>query len=114
MALELPLPIAKYFAANSTSGKVVAECFTSGVVVKDEGHTYNGIAAMTKWMADASAKFQYTAEPFALADENGKQVVTSHVTGNFPGSPLDLRYFFELDGTRSPPWRSSYELRSSD
>jgi hypothetical protein len=27
-------------------------------------------------------------------------VVTSRLTGNFPGSPLNLRFFFGLDGDK--------------
>jgi hypothetical protein len=26
--------------------------------------------------------------------------VTSHLVGDFPGSPVDLRYFFVLDGDK--------------
>ena len=26
--------------------------------------------------------------------------MTSHLEGDFPGSPLDLRYFFTLDGDK--------------
>jgi hypothetical protein len=29
-----------------------------------------------------------------------KIVVTSRLTGNFPGSPVDLRFFFELEGDK--------------
>ena len=40
--------------------------------------------------------WDYTVEPFALAQQDGRTVVTSHLVGNFPGSPVDLRYFFVL------------------
>ena len=49
MTLNLPRPIAAYFAADSASGKAVARCFTDDAVVKDEGHTYNGRAAIKEW-----------------------------------------------------------------
>jgi hypothetical protein len=68
--------------------------------VKDEGHTYNGRAAITKWKAEAAAKYQYTSEPFACDRQAGKTVVTSRLTGNFPGSPVNLRFFFELEGDK--------------
>ena len=29
-----------------------------------------------------------------------RKVVTGHVAGNFPGSPVDLRYFFRLTGEK--------------
>jgi hypothetical protein len=35
-----------------------------------------------------------------VEDEAGKTVVTSRLTGNFPGSPVNLRFFFALDGDK--------------
>jgi hypothetical protein len=32
--------------------------------------------------------------------ERGRTVVTSHVAGDFPGSPVDLRYFFRLENDK--------------
>ena len=46
MTLNLPKPIAAYFAADTASGEAVARCFTEAAVVKDEGHTYRGRAAI--------------------------------------------------------------------
>ena len=68
--------------------------------MKDEGHTYQGRAAIKKWKADASTKYQYTCEPFACGQTDGRTVVTCRLTGNFPGSPVDLRFFFELEGDK--------------
>ena len=96
--LNLPEPIAAYFAAADTrDGDAVARCFTKRAVVKDEGHTHSGTAAITAWKTAASAKYSYTSEPFALEHKDGYYIVTSRLTGNFPGSPIDLRYAFRLE-----------------
>ena len=100
MTLDLPRPIAAYFAADKSDTGAVSMCFTENAVVKDEGHTYQGRAAIKKWKADASAKYQYTSEPFKCEQIAGKTVITSRLTGNFPGSPVDLRFFFQLDGDK--------------
>ena len=100
MTLDLPKSIAAYFAADKRDAEAVAQCFTESAIVKDEGHTYQGRAAIKKWKADASAKYQYTCEPFACEQKDGKVVVTSRLTGNFPGSPVNLRFFFELEGDK--------------
>ena len=97
---SLPKPIAAYFAADSGDGAVVSQCFTENAIVKDEGHTYKGRPAIEEWKTDASAKYQYTSEPFACEEKDGKIVVTSHLVGNFPGSPVDLRFFFKLEGDK--------------
>jgi len=96
-SLNLPEPIAAYFAADRGDGEAVSRCFTENAVVKDEGHTHKGRAAIKQWKTDASKKYEYTCEPFACEEKDGKTVVTSHLVGNFPGSPVDLRYFFKLE-----------------
>ncbi len=66
----------------------------------DEGNSYAGRDAIRQWMANASTQYSYTVEPFALSEEGGRAVITSHLVGNFPGSPVDLRYFFVLRGNK--------------
>src|ERR1700694_4573276 len=100
MTLDLPEPIAAYFTADKGASDAVSQCFTENAVVKDERRTYNGRAAIKKWKADASTKYQYTSEPFASERKDGLTVVTSRLTGNFPGSPVNLRFFFELEGDK--------------
>src|SRR5258708_40101782 len=93
--LDLPEAIAAYFAADKSDVEAVARCFTKRAVVKDEGNTHSGLAAIKEWKAAASAKYSYTSAPFAVEQKkDGRYIVTSRLTGNFPGSPLDLRYAF--------------------
>lgn len=96
--LNLPEPIAAYFAADQQkNADALARCFTPQATVQDEGRTHSGIDAIKAWKAAASAQYTYTAEPFALEQIDGQPVVTSRVEGNFPGSPVDLRYRFRLE-----------------
>lgn len=97
---DLPKPVASFFAANNLDGDAVSGCFIDNAVVKDEGETHRGRAAIKQWKTEASKKYQYTSEPFACEQEDGKTVVTSKLTGNFPGSPVDLRFFFDLAGDK--------------
>ena len=99
-SLSLPKPIAAYFTADSRDGEAVSQFFSENAVVKDEGHTHKGRAAIKEWKADVSTKYQYTSEPIACEEKDGNIVVTSHLVGNFPGSPVDLRYFFKLEGDK--------------
>ena len=100
MSSDLPTPIAAYFAADKGDGEAVSRCFTEQAVVKDEGHTYNRRAAIRQWKTDTSTKYNYTSEPIAVELNDGKTIVTSHLVGDFPGSPVDLRYFFVLEGNK--------------
>lgn len=100
MAIELPRPIAAYFAADRGDGEALTRCFTAEAVVTDEGRDHRGHVAIAAWKAAASRKYRYTAEPFAVEARDGKTLVTAHVAGDFPGSPVDLRYAFTLQGDR--------------
>ncbi|MBM0104893.1 nuclear transport factor 2 family protein [Steroidobacter sp. S1-65] len=95
--LSLPEPIEAYFEADRRDGQAVARCFTADATVFDEGRTHAGLAAIEAWKTAASAQFSYLAEPFALEQKDRKYIVTSRVTGDFPGSPVDLQYAFTLE-----------------
>jgi uncharacterized protein (TIGR02246 family) len=101
MPIPLPVAIAAYFAADGKADpQSIADCFTDDAVVVDEGNSYIGREAIRQWMANASTEYSYTVEPFEIAEEAGRTVVTSHLVGTFPGSPIDLRYRFLLAGDR--------------
>ena len=55
-------------------------------------------AAIRQWKEDASTRYQYTSEPVACEPRDGAVVVNSRLTGTFPGSPVNLRFFFVLEG----------------
>ena len=95
--MNLPKPIAVYLAADEGNGEAFSLCFAEHAVVKDEGQTYTGLAAIKQWKADAKKKYRYTIETLACVHKAGKTVVTNRLTGNFPGSPVDLQFVFELE-----------------
>ena len=95
--VNLPDPIAAYFDADKRDGESVARCFTTQAVVKDEGVTHVGSAAIKAWKTAASAKYSYTSEPFAVEHKDGQYIVSSRLTGSFPGSPVALRFIFRLE-----------------
>lgn len=94
--LTLPEPIAAYFAAEHNP-EALAHCFTAQAVMTDLGHTYTGVAAIQAFLAEASAKYSATSVPFAIEQEDEFQLVSTKVTGNFPGSPIILSYRFHLE-----------------
>lgn len=101
MPVEFPAPIADYFSADRAGdAAAVASHFTEKAIVRDEDHDYVGRKAIHGWKAASSRKYAYTAEPYAVVEDAGTTIVTAHLTGDFPGSPLDLRYRFVVDGER--------------
>ena len=95
--LSLPEPIEAYFEADRRDGHAVGRCFTNDGTVIDERKTHTGLAAIEAWKTAASAQYSYVAEPVALEKKDRKYIVTSRVTGDFPGSPVDLQFTFTLE-----------------
>ena len=95
--LNLPEPIAAFFNADRRDGEAVARCFTNHGVVKDEGQTHRGLAAIKAWKTAASAKYSYSSDPVAVEQMESRYVVSTRLTGNFPGSPVHLRFAFQLE-----------------
>jgi hypothetical protein len=100
MTIELPAPIAAYYEADKTDKGRIGECFADAAVVIDEGNTYTGRDSIQEWKEKSAEKYTYTADPFAIAEEGGRTIVIAHLVGDFPGSPLDLRYAFTLKGDK--------------
>ena len=101
MKPELPNVIEQYFSADKKgNAQALSECFADGAIVVDEGNTYTGREAIRQWMANASTQYSYTVEPFSVTEEGERTIVTSRLVGNFPGSPVDLRYLFLLRGDK--------------
>ena len=95
---KLPTPIANYIVAeNRGDTEVLAQCFTEDAVVRDEGKTIEGLAAIKQWKAETKKKYQHTVEPLASIQKDGKTIVTNRLAGNFPGSPIELEFVFTLD-----------------
>src|SRR5688500_13912365 len=98
MHIELPPAIAGYFAADrDRDPAALARQFTAHAVVEDEGARHTGHEAIQRWMSQSWQKYSATTEPFALAEHGPTTIVTSHVVGSFPGSPIDLRFHFVLE-----------------
>ena len=98
--IDLPAPVAAYFVADTIGAEAVAQCFTDGAVVIDERQEHRGRAAIAPWKAEASAKFRYSVERLGAHVSGDQTTVTGRVTGDFPGSPVDLQYHFSMEGDK--------------
>lgn len=95
--LNLPEPIAAYFTADQHNGRAVARCFTPDGRVLDEKKIHAGTTQIEAWKDASSAKYTYVVQPCKVETLDRTWIVTSEVSGNFPGSPVELRYAFILE-----------------
>jgi hypothetical protein len=101
MSIPLRPPIDLYFASeNIHDPSVLEQCFAAGAVVRDEGKTITGVAAIKAWRIETGEKYQHTVEPRSVSTRDGKVMVKAKVSGNFPGSPINLEHIFGIEGGR--------------
>jgi hypothetical protein len=101
MSVDLARPIAIYIAAeNRGDTEALAQCFAEDAVVRDQGKTIEGLAAIKQWKAETKKKYQHTVEPLASVEKDDKTIVTNRLTGNFAGSPIELEFVFTLEGNK--------------
>jgi hypothetical protein len=99
MTLDLPQPVAGYFAAvESDDFEALARCFAADGIVRDERRTIIGPAEIRDWMAEAKRKYRHRTSPSAVVHRDGSIVVTARVAGDFPGSPITLEHIFRVVG----------------
>jgi hypothetical protein len=101
MIENLPKPIALYISAENTGDAILFDqAFAENAVVQDESETHEGLAAIKKWKAETKKKYQHTVDPLRLAEKDGRFIVTSRLTGNFAGSPIELDFVFTIQGEK--------------
>jgi hypothetical protein len=98
--VDLPAPIAEYFTTDGADPGGLSQCFTENGVVIDESREHEGRTAIARWKTEATAKYHYTSEPLSVDVAGADVTVIARVTGQFPGSPIELRYRFTLEGNK--------------
>jgi hypothetical protein len=98
ISMHLPKAIERFMSSeNAHDIDALAECFASDATVRDEGRTRAGLADIAAWRRETREKYRHIVEPVAVAERDGKLVVATRVTGDFPGSPITLDFVFRLE-----------------
>ena len=84
-------------ASNARNLDAAVACFDADAVVEDEGETHRGLAAVRAWKKATEDRFRYTIEPTGVERRSESEtVVIATLAGDFPGSPVELKYEFTL------------------
>ena len=76
-------------------------CFSDTAIVHDEGRERRGRDAIRAWTQETDRKYHPKTEVLDVVTVAADTVlVTGRVSGTFPGSPVDLRYAFTLEGDK--------------
>ena len=79
---------------NEFDSAAYANCFTENAEVFDEGKTHNGKTEIEKWIDKANKDYEAMMKP--LDYNETENILSAETSGNFPGSPIVLKYHFQL------------------
>lgn len=95
--MNLPNIISDLIAAQANfDSKAYAECFTESALVFDENETHKGQNEIKKWNEKTNKMYQTQLEILDFSIADATNILTTKVSGNFAGSPIVLKYYFEL------------------
>jgi hypothetical protein len=99
MNVKMPDSIASFFeVSNGADAFSLDRSFTENAVVHDENQAHQGHEAIRSWLQEAKRKYVYTVEPLQVFQRDSTVTVRARVSGNFPGSPVELNHVFRLTG----------------
>jgi hypothetical protein len=97
MGTKMPDVIDAYIqASNGRDPDWFGSLFLKDAIVHDEGLEYRGVVAIRKWLVSTVKKYAFTLTPIDLSLEKHETVLSVKMEGDFPGSPLSVRFRFVL------------------
>jgi hypothetical protein len=93
--MNLPNVISELIKTQNNFDSVAyAKCFTETAVVFDEGKTHTGRKEIETWIDKANKEYQATMKPLEYSETD--DTIKTELTGNFPGSPITMTYYYEF------------------
>jgi ketosteroid isomerase-like protein len=97
MALNVPEPVAAYLAAEEAKdADALSRSFTEDGTVHDEGQDCHGRDSICQWKQEVHTKYRYVLQTVNAQTFGDLVTVRARVTGEFPGSPVELDHIFKL------------------
>jgi len=91
--LELPPIITALInAQNEHDSTAFVACFKDQAEVFDEGKHHTGSKEIKAWNEQTNNEYNTQNEPISFEHTDAGGVLTMKVSGNFKGSPIQLRY----------------------
>jgi hypothetical protein len=111
---KCPNRLPPILAAGATKdAETLALCLAKDAVMHDEGRDHRGRNAIQQWKREADTKFQYVLEPLDASVAGDTVRVRARLTGDLPGSPIELdhcRWRIPKESATSRDWSPCPEL----
>src|SRR5260370_42559673 len=85
---------------QAKDGDALCRCFTENGTVHDEGRDYRGRNSIRQWKQEVDTKYRYVLQTVNAQTHGDKVTVRARLTGEFPGSPVELDHIFKLSNDK--------------
>ncbi|HEV3244126.1 MAG TPA: nuclear transport factor 2 family protein [Chthoniobacterales bacterium] len=95
--INMPQILQEYLnASNAHDVNAILSCFSDDAIVRDEGKDFHSKKMIEDWAAKTLEKYKFQFKPLSVKSDDAKVVVSIEVSGTFPGSPVNLDYYFTI------------------
>ena len=95
--MNLPNVIARLVATqNSFDSVAYAQCFSETGEMLEEGKPYKGRDAIQQLIEETNEKYRSVMKPLEYTENGTSSILAAEVSGTFPGSPLVLKFHFNI------------------
>ena len=99
--INLPPLLSRFVESmNHQDTAAFLACFAAGAIVEDEGKTHCGLDEIETWITTAFVETSPLLEVTGFNPTEAGSLITGIVSGNFPGSPVELHYHLTHDADR--------------
>ncbi|MCH7335757.1 nuclear transport factor 2 family protein [Acinetobacter sp. NIPH 2699] len=95
---DIPEVVSAYFDADQAHDiEALNQIFSDVATVEDENIQHNGIVEIRTWWFAVKEKYQHFLKPLEVSNTDHISTVLTQVSGNFPNSPVTLKFQFTLE-----------------
>lgn len=99
--MELPIILKNLLQAQENFDSIsYSECFSDDAQVFDEGKTHKGKEEIKDWNEKTNEEYKTKLEAMDVINKDNMTVLTTKVSGTFDGSPIVLKYNFEIENEK--------------
>ena len=84
-------------AMNTHDSNLLSSCFDDNAIVYDEGEEIKGLTPIKQWADNVFNKYELTAKVTDTTQSDNETILTTLVSGTFPGSPLEIKYYITFN-----------------
>jgi hypothetical protein len=83
-------------AQNNFDSNAYANCFAETGTMFDEGKNHTGRVEIEQMIDEANKKYRSVMKPLEYTENGTSSVLSAECSGTFPGSPIVLKFHFEI------------------